>query len=85
MQTETQTKQKAATEALIADLAGDLKPEVERIESSIQTTQNHYGRYMSLLTGFGDTKQKLYLISLALIKAGANRQGIASALKIIEG
>jgi len=59
---------------------------VESIEKSIKTTQNHYGRYMSLLTSLakGDNR-KAKLFAAAMIEAGANKQGVASALKLATG
>ena len=79
----TAKEKKDKTTQLIKDLAGDLKPEVDKIESSIKTTQNHYGRYMSILGGFNSNQ--INLISLALIEAGANRGGVLSALKVLVG
>jgi hypothetical protein len=78
-------KTKAEIDALIADLAEDLKPAVQEIEGSIKTTQNHYGRYMSLLSLMGDGKPDLMkILGVALIKAGANRGGVNSAMKILQ-
>jgi hypothetical protein len=69
---------------LITDLATDFKPEVEKIESGIKTTQNNYGRYMSLISTLSKgNKQHAILFSLALNEAGANRQGVADAMRIL--
>ncbi len=70
--------------SLIDGLAEDVKPQVEQIEKSLPTTKNHYGDYMSLLSNFKDNKT-LALMMLALIRAGANRQGVHDAYKIING
>ena len=74
----------AKVDKLVAELAADFKPVVEKIESGIKTTQNNYGRYMALLSqlGAGD-KNKSGIMALALIKAGANRNGVGSAYKLL--
>ena len=71
-------------QTLIDDLAKDLQPMVQEIEASPKMTQNHYGRYMSLLSSLGKgNKDSTQIIALALMSAGANKAGIASALKIL--
>lgn len=71
---------------LIDGLAEDFKPMVESIEQSTPTTKDHYGRYMSLLSslGKGEKKQSM-LFAMAMMQAGGNRAGIASAMKILFG
>lgn len=57
-----------------------LKPIVEKIESSPATTKDHYGNYAAILgTAAPGTKEKL---AACLIKAGANQNGVAWALKL---
>lgn len=69
---------------LINSLADDVKPEVQRIETKLATTQNHYGDYMTLIsTASNGNRQIGKVLSLALVKAGANAQGVASALKVL--
>jgi hypothetical protein len=72
---------KPTLDKLIDDLASDLKDAVTKIESGIKTTQNNYGRYMSLLSTLAKNKSQAQLVGMALIKAGANRQGVSSALQ----
>jgi hypothetical protein len=72
----------AATKAIIDDMAETLKPIVQGIETSIKTSQNHYGRYLPILTQFKD-KQMRGIVVKALIQAGANQAGVNSALKIL--
>lgn len=70
--------------ALVDELAADFKPQVTKIESGIKTTQNHYGSYMQMLSVMAKGDKALGMVfSLALIKAGANREGVNSALKIL--
>lgn len=72
---------------LIEDLALDFSPVVKDIESSpYPTTQNNYGRYMSLINSMskGD-KRRSEIIAMALITAGANRSGVKSALRVMFG
>lgn len=71
-------------DALVNDLATDFKPQIAKIEASTQMSQNHYGRYMSLLSQMAKNDKHLAMVfSLAMVKAGANREGIKSALKIL--
>jgi hypothetical protein len=72
-----------ALESLLNDLASDIKPEVFKIESGLETTRNHYGEYMQILSKFEGNKR--ILISLALLRANANYQGMQDALKILNG
>ncbi len=69
-------------EKLIEELAGDLKQDVQRIESSPETTQYHYGDYGALLSAVAKDKATAGIIALALIKAGASRLGVAWALRL---
>ena len=71
-----------AKDAIISDMADKLRPTVNGIETSIKTTQHHYGAYMGLLSQFTD-KAMREVMALALIQAGANKHGIASALSIL--
>jgi hypothetical protein len=70
--------------ALVLDLAQDFKPLVAKIESGIQTTQNHYGRYMAIISTFGKGDRNVSeVIARALVQAGANVPGVASAQSIL--
>ena len=64
-------KQTAFRDALVADLAKDFVDFVKEVESAdLQLTQNHYGKYMSVLTAIGDNdKERGRLIADALIRA----------------
>lgn len=70
-------------DAMVKDMANDLRGPVSDIEASIKTTQNHYGRYMSLIGQLATgNKTTANFIALALIEAGANRQGVTDALRV---
>ncbi len=72
-------------EAAINGLAEDFKPEVTKIEARLATTQNHYGDYMHLINVVSKDKRTAQIVSLALIKAGASRDGVSSAMKVLHG
>ena len=71
----------------ITEAADDLVPDVidivTEIENSAPTTQDHYGRYMAVLSTIDDKLSRL-VTALAMSKAGANKAGISWALKLIE-
>jgi hypothetical protein len=69
-------------ETLVNGLADDFRPLVQKIESSIATTKNHYGRYGQILTQFGKGDRKItQVIFLALERAGANPQGLRDGFR----
>ena len=70
-----------ATQAIVADMAITLKPHVDTIESSVKTTQGHYGKYLALMSQFPDKEIKK-VFAQALIQAGGNAKGIATALNL---
>ena len=72
---------KKELDTAIFDLSNDLREVVSEIESGIKTTQNHYGRYTSLIHLAEDNNGKR-LIALALVVAGADKRGVAAAMKI---
>jgi hypothetical protein len=70
---------------MVTSLAEDLKPLVELVENStVVTTQNHYEMYLQFMTTFCvDAKDPmLRIFSSALVEAGANAQGVESALRM---
>ena len=68
---------------LITELAADVKPTVLKIEGGIATTKNNYGRYGALLSSLSGGNRKVAgLLALALIEAGANREGVAEGFKL---
>jgi hypothetical protein len=80
MSTLTQLTEKQET--LVNGLADDFRPLVQKIESSIATTQNHYGRYGQLLAQFSKGDPVIaQVIMLALERAGANPQGLRDGFR----
>ena len=81
MTIEQQTKLNQLVDQFASD--ADVIEMVQSIESSAPTTQNHYGRYLVALQQICKDKITMYVMAHAMIKVGANRDGIASALRII--
>jgi hypothetical protein len=73
--------------ALVADLAKDLESAVAAIESDkLPITKNHYGKYMNLIVTVAKGNPAVAgVIRLALLKAGANPQGVADAFRVLFG
>ena len=69
---------------IIKDLAEDLRNDVARIEESVPTTKDHYGAYMLLISNM-ETDNMQMLVAIALMKAGANQDGVRAALNISLG
>lgn len=65
----------------INEAAKILKSVVEKIENSPAETQNHYGRYMAILSQTPLNQRKI--MAATLIKAGANRMGVLTALSFV--
>jgi hypothetical protein len=59
------------------EVVEELKPAIVEIESRPKTTQDHYGSYLGWATS--------QLMVVALLAAGANRNGVLSAWKINNG
>ena len=80
-----ETDQLKKINSAIDDLARDpdIIKIVSDIEGRIKTTKGHYGDYMAFLTNFKD-RTSLYIMSQALIKAGADQEGISGALMILK-
>jgi hypothetical protein len=80
MSTLTQLTEKQET--LVNGLADDFRPLVKKIEASIATTQNQYGRYGQLLAQFSKGDPVIAkVIMLALERAGANPQGLRDGFR----
>jgi len=80
------SSQRAKLAQLIDDLARDFAEPVSDIESRYATTKNHYGNYMNFITKMsGGNATNSKIIAMALIRAGANRDGVASAMRVLFG
>ena len=62
----------------------DIQRQVKKIEFGIKTTKGNYGKYMSFLSNFKE-KTARYIISQAMLKAGADQYGVALSMTLIEG
>jgi len=69
-------------DALVLQLTEEVRPFVKRTESSLPTTKDHYGDYLGFLTSVG-TETRIKIVAVALIHAGANKIGVASALRLL--
>ena len=72
---------------VIEEMTEIVKPIVETIENNtVPTTKDRYGDYLSVLTSQGDNdSKKMIILAYAMLKAGANRRGIAYAYSIATG
>jgi hypothetical protein len=65
-------------------LQPEAKEAVESVNKKIATTKDNYGEYMKVLSIVGNGNSNITKIfALAMIKAGGNRNGINSALKVM--
>lgn len=67
---------------IIDNLADKLREGVAEIEAGTPTTRGHYGTYMALFSQFADDVGQGRILAKALIKAGANEQGVNDALRV---
>jgi hypothetical protein len=83
---KTQTE-KEKVDWLIDNFAKD--PEiievVNTIEKGFKTTKNHYGKYMQFLGNFSHEPFHMQIMGKSLILAGANANGVRSALMVLKG
>lgn len=63
----------------------DIQDIVKDIEGSVMTTKGHYGRYMAAMTPFAQDKASLFVVYMAMLRLGANREGLLWAIKLIRG
>jgi hypothetical protein len=79
MATITKEKAKQAIDKAVQEM----KPLVESLEAMPATTKDHYGNYMRLLSDIPKERRKVF--AMILIKAGANYNGVAWALRLLNG
>lgn len=70
-------------EQLIDKMRPELEPIVKAIEAKPLTTQNHYGDYMAAIATISQERTMRQFIGLAMLRMGANRQGVKSAMQIL--
>ena len=81
-------EQKAKVDQAIELMAhdSDIITLVSEIEKGVKTTKGNYGRYMAFLSPFASQgRTMLFIISEALIKAGADSYGVQSAKCLLTG
>ncbi len=66
---------------LVQEVLDALTEFVARVEASVATTRNHYGDYMGVIMT-PETMEERRAIAKCLILVGANKQGVADALKL---
>lgn len=81
MNTLTLEEQKQKVTELINGLAEDFAPLVKDTEEKPETTQHHYGDYGAIISQYSKGKAGIAkIIASALIKAGANADGVNNGL-----
>jgi len=66
---------------IVKDLSKDFRPVVDKIENTkIKTTKNNYAKYMGFIQEMSKNNEAtMVIVGLALIKAGANYNGVKAA------
>jgi hypothetical protein len=71
---------------LVTELAADLRPSIAALEAAPAATKNHYGAYLGIIGRIANRNPAYGKVAvLALIAAGANRQGVADAYRLAFG
>lgn len=58
---------------------------VKKVEARSDTTRGHYADYMGFLCAFQSNRTQMLIMAAALVKAGADSQGVSDATGIITG
>ena len=66
---------------LIREMADDLRETVTEIEADPHLTKGHYGDYLAILSKFEGPRRGV--VATALVLAGADRDGVAVAIKLL--
>ena len=64
-------------------LVPDVRPMVQAIEASPELTKGHYDQYIVALEAANGDKVKLLVLAGALSMAGANRDGLVAAFRLV--
>ena len=75
---------KAILHEAIDDCAAIILPDVVRIKNSPATTKDHYGDYLAIISQGRSHMEKVVMIG-ALLKAGAEKDGVKAAANIVLG
>jgi hypothetical protein len=73
----------------LSEMLKELEPKasamVKAIEAQPKVTKDHYGEYLTVLTRAQDEHSLVAakVLAIALLKAGANQQGLRAALSIM--
>jgi hypothetical protein len=71
---------------LISEMADELRPSIAELEAAPAATMNHYGAYMGIIGRIAKEDKGFAKVAvLALIAAGANREGVVAAYKLCFG
>jgi len=78
-------EQAVAIENAINELTPDYREILDKPSIMTGSTQNDYGRYLSLFGTFvpDNNAVMLYVIGHAMARAGGNKKGIAAAMRIL--
>jgi len=68
---------------LIQIIGSEVKQLIENAHKTPKTTQNNYGKYLSILTTLKSEGIPLEIGKALLIRLGANEQGVNSASQIL--
>ena len=68
---------------LIQIIGSEVKQLIENANQTPTTTQNNYGKYLSILTTLKSEGIPLELGKSLLVRLGANEQGVNSASQIL--
>tara|TARA_R110000751_G_scaffold58909_1_gene124012 strand:- start:160 stop:393 length:234 start_codon:yes stop_codon:yes gene_type:complete len=68
---------------LISDMADDIRELVDGIETDQMVSMHHYEKYFSILSRETEVTLR-FIMAAALVKAGANVQGVGQALKLLQ-
>lgn len=72
-----------STREIVSAMADDLRPVIADIKANPPTTKDNYDQYYKLIDRLaGGNRTRLLLVVLALMEAGADREGVRHATKV---
>ncbi len=81
MKTEETGVKEAIARQAIDEAVEIIKPLVVKIERGVQLTKYHYAKYVEMLSRVPSTQRQVFC--LVLLKAGANKEGVEYAYRIV--